>query len=308
MKAESTPVVVSAADATRVSGRTMRGSRNWALFSAYFFLAVFIVFFLFPPYFMLITSLKTDSEIVSLETNPFLIQEGITLEHYWKLFTTTLFPTYFKNTVIITSLVVVISITISVLAAYSLTRMRFFGSGVLASGIFLTYLVPNSLLFIPLFKVFGGLCEHVGICFLNTRWILVAVFPTLAVPFCTWMMIGYFSSIPKELDEAAFIDGAGHLQMLTKVFIPVAAPGIIAAIIFAFTVSWAGFLYPSAFIFSNENNVLTVGTVTTLIMGDVYHWGGLMAGALLAAAPPVIIYAFLMDYYVSGLTAGATKG
>ena len=307
MKAETIPVVAVAADTTRVKGRTIRGSRRWALFCAYFFLVIFIVFFLFPPYFMLITSLKTDSEIISLDTIPFIIQEGVTLGHYWKLLTETMFPTYFKNTAIITSLVVVISITISVLAAYSLARMSFLGSGVLATGIFLTYLVPNSLLFIPLFKVFGGLCEHVGICLLNTRWILVAVFPTLAVPFCTWMMIGYFSSIPKELDEAAFIDGAGHLQMLTKVFIPVAAPGIIAAVIFAFTVSWAGFLYPSAFIFSNENNVLTVGTVTTLIMGDVYHWGGLMAGALLAAAPPVIIYAFLMDYYVSGLTAGATK-
>lgn len=134
------------------------------------------------------------------------------------------------------------------------------------------------------------------------------VYPTIAVPFCTWIMIGYFSSIPKELDEAALIDGANHFQMLTKVFIPVALPGIIAATIFAFTVAWANFLYPMAFIFSNEEQVLTAGTVTTLIRGDVYHWGGLMAGALLAAAPPVIIYAFLMDYYIAGLTAGATKG
>jgi multiple sugar transport system permease protein len=121
-------------------------------------------------------------------------------------------------------------------------------------------------------------------------------------------MIGYFSSIPKEIDEAALIDGANHMQMLLKVFIPVAMPGLIAATIFAFTVSWAGFLYPLAFIYSESEMVLTVGTVTTLIKGDVFHWGGLMAGALLAAAPPVIIYAFLMDYYIAGLTSGATKG
>jgi multiple sugar transport system permease protein len=142
---------------------------------------------------------------------------------------------------------------------------------------------------------------------LNSKWALVLVYPTLAVPFCTWIMIGYFGSIPKALDEAALIDGARWYQMLFRVFIPVAMPGIIAATIFAFTISWANFLYPLAFVYSNEEMVLTVGTVTTLIRGDVYHWGGLMAGALLAAAPPVIIYAFLMDYYISGLTAGAVK-
>jgi multiple sugar transport system permease protein len=257
---------------------------------------------------MIVTSFKTDAEISDVTAVPFLIQDGMTLEHYKKLFFETKFLTFFKNTVMITVSVVALSISISVLAAYSLTRLRFFGSSMLATGIFLTYLVPNSLLFIPLFKVFGNLCGGVGICLLDSKWILLAVYPTLAVPFCTWMMIGYFSSIPKELDEAAFIDGAGHLQMLFKIFIPVAAPGIIAATIFAFTVSWAGFLYPSAFIYQHDEMILTVGTVTSLIIGDVYHWGSLMGGALLAAAPPVIIYAFLMDYYVSGLTSGATKG
>jgi len=189
-----------------------------------------------------------------------------------------------------------------VLAAYSLSRLKFWGSGVLATGIFLTYLVPETLLFIPLFKIVGWL----GL--LNSYWVLVLVYPTLSVPFCTWLMIGYFSSIPKEIDEAALIDGANHMQMLLKVFIPVAMPGLIAATIFAFTVSWAGFLYPLAFIYSESEMVLTVGTVTTLIKGDVFNWGSLMSGALLAAAPPVIIYAFLMDYYIAGLTSGATKG
>jgi multiple sugar transport system permease protein len=137
---------------------------------------------------------------------------------------------------------------------------------------------------------------------------MVLVYPTLTVPFCTWIMIGYFQSIPKELDEAALIDGAGHMQMLFKIFIPVALPGIIAAMIFAFTVSWAAFVYPMAFLYSSDQQVLTVGTVTSLIRGDVYKWGMLMAGALVAAAPPLVIYAFLMDYYIAGLTSGATKG
>jgi multiple sugar transport system permease protein len=137
---------------------------------------------------------------------------------------------------------------------------------------------------------------------------MVLVYPTLTVPFCTWIMIGYFASIPKELDEAALIDGAGHLQMLFRIFIPVAMPGIIAATIFAFTVSWADFIYPMAFLYSADQQMLTAGTVTTLIRGDVYQWGMLMSGALLAAAPPLVIYALLMDYYIAGLTAGATKG
>ena len=281
--------------------KSINSNRKWALLLAYAFLLIFVVFFLFPPYYMLITSLKSNKEIAEISTNPWIIEQGITLSHYIYLFTETPFLTFFKNSIIVTISVVVISMVISVFAAYSLSRLKFWGSGILATGIFLTYLVPDTLLFIPLFKIVGWL----GL--LNSYWVLVLVYPTLSVPFCTWLMIGYFSSIPKELDEAALIDGANHFQMLFKVFIPVAMPGLIAATIFAFTVSWAGFLYPLAFIYSESEMVLTVGTVTTLIKGDVFHWGGLMAGALLAAAPPVIIYAFLMDYYIAGLTSGATK-
>ncbi len=279
----------------------VRTKRKWALVGAYACLTLFIIFFLFPPFYMLITSLKTNEEISSMRGFPFIIQQGITLSHYKKLLTDTPFPLFFKNTVIVTFFSVTISMAISILAAYSLARMRFWGSGVLATGVFLTYLVPETLLFIPLFKVIAWL----GL--MNNKWALVVVFPTLAVPFCTWIMIGYFASIPKELDEAAVIDGASWYQMLFQIFIPVALPGIIAATIFAFTISWANFLYPLAFLYSNDQQVLTVGTVSTLIRGDVMHWGGLMAGALLAASPPVIIYAFLMDYYISGLTAGAVK-
>jgi multiple sugar transport system permease protein len=277
------------------------GHRRWALYASYLCLAVFIVFFLFPIYYMLLTSFKTSEEIASQAGNPWIINAAPTLAHYTNLLFNTAFPTYFVNTVVVTVCTVAISMTVSILAAYSLARLRFLGSATLATGVFLTYLVPETLLFIPMFKIVGGL----GL--LNSYWSLVLVYPTLVVPFCTWILIGYFSSIPRELDEAALIDGCNHLQMLTKVFIPVALPGIVAATIFAFTVSWAQFLYPLAFLYSDSELVLTVGTVTTLIRGDVFHWGGLMAGALLAAAPPVILYAFLMDYYIAGLTSGATK-
>jgi multiple sugar transport system permease protein len=286
-----------------VLGGSLRRNRRWALILSYVFLLVFAVFFLLPPYYMLVTSLKSSAEIASMSTNPWYVALwNVTVENYKNLLGQAQFMQYFWNTVIVTVLVVAISMVTSVLAAYSLSRLKFWGSGLLATGVFLTYLVPETLLFIPLFQIVGNL----GL--LNTYWSLVVVYPTIAVPFCTWIMIGYFASIPKELDEAALIDGAGQLRMLITIFIPVAMPGIIAATIFAFTVSWGNFLYPMAFIYSTEQLPLTAGIVTTLIKGDVFQWGSIMAGALLAAAPPVILYAFLMDYYIAGLTAGATKG
>jgi multiple sugar transport system permease protein len=283
-------------------GASLKRSRRWALISSYFFLVLFAIFFLMPPYYMIVTSLKTNAEVAHMTTNPWFIADGVTLEHFRTLLGATDFLIYFKNSAIVTVCVVAITMVVSVLAAFSLGRMKFWGSGMLATGIFLTYLVPDTLLFIPLFQLVRGLD------LLNSYWGMVLVYPTLTVPFCTWIMIGYFASIPKELDEAAMIDGANHMQMLLKIFIPVAMPGIIAAMIFAFTVSWAAFVYPLAFLYSSDQQVLTVGTVTSLIRADVYQWGMLMAGALLAAAPPLIIYAFLMDYYIAGLTAGATKG
>jgi multiple sugar transport system permease protein len=281
---------------------SLRSNRRWALIASYLFLVLFAIFFLIPPYYMVVTAFKTDAEVAHMATNPWIIADGVTLDQFKILFSQTDFLIYFKNTAIVTICVVIITMVVSVLAAFSLGRMRFWGSGILATGIFLTYLVPDTLLFIPLFQIVKAL----GL--LNSYWGMVLVYPTLTVPFCTWIMIGYFQSIPKELDEAALIDGAGYMQMLTKIFIPVALPGIIAATIFAFTVSWAAFVYPMAFLYSSDQQVLTVGTVTSLIRADVYKWGMLMAGALVAAAPPLVIYAFLMDYYIAGLTAGATKG
>jgi multiple sugar transport system permease protein len=273
----------------------------WALYGSYAALMVFVVMFLVPPFYTIITSLKSAAEVSAQTGSPWLVRHP-TLENFWYLITYPNFQTYFLNTVEVTIAVVVVTMVISVLAAFSLARMGFWGSSVLATGVFLTYLVPASLLFIPLFQVVG----KIGL--INNVWCLVLLYPTLSVPFCTWIMIGYFSSIPKELDEAALIDGAGYLQMLWKIFIPVAMPGIIAATIFAFTVSWGSLLYPLAYLYTSNQMVLTVGIISDLIRGDVFQWGKIMAACVIAAAPPVIIYAFLMDYYVAGLTAGATKG
>jgi multiple sugar transport system permease protein len=281
--------------------KSLHRERQFALYGSYAALVVFVILFLIPPFYMVMTSIKSSAEISAQATNPWIAMSP-TLENYYELLVMPAFQTFFINSVEVTVIVVVVSMVISVLAAFSLARMGFWGSQTLATSVFLTYLVPGSLLFIPLFQIVGGL----GL--INSKWALVLVYPTLATPFCTWIMIGYFASIPKELDEAALIDGAGYLQMLWKIFIPVAMPGIIAATIFAFTVSWGEFLYPLAYIYTNDQMVLTVGIVSELIRGDVFQWGKIMAGCVLAAAPPIVIYAFLMDYYIAGLTAGATKG
>jgi multiple sugar transport system permease protein len=275
--------------------------RRWAMWTAYASLILAAVIFLAPPVYMFITSLKSSAEIANMQGNPWLVRSP-TAENYTALLSNGMFLRFFVNSAIVTTLVVAITMVISVLAAFALARMRFFGSQFLATGVFLTYLVPDTLLFIPLYQIVGGL----GL--LNSIWGLVLVYPTLTVPFCTWIMIGYFASIPKELDEAALIDGATWPQMLLKIFVPVAMPGIIAATIFAFTVSWAAFVYPTAFVTTPDQMPLTIGIVSQLVRADTFAWGQIMAGALLAALPPVVIYAFLMDYYIAGLTAGATKG
>ena len=285
---------------------SMKADRRRALVWSYFFLGVFVVFFLTPPAYMLITSLKTNAEI-SAAVSPWWIDHP-TLDNYIELLTTSTYLTFFRNSAVVSLLVVAITMVISIPAAFGLSRLRFWGSATLATGVFLTYLIPETLLFIPLFQLFVWVNEVTGIELINHWYVLVLLYPTLTVPFATWIMIGYFASIPKELDEAAVMDGAGYLQILFRIFIPVALPGIIAATIFAFTVSWAQFLYPLAFTTSADQLVLPVGIITTLIRGDVFTWAQIMTGALLGAAPPLVIYAFLMDYYIAGLTAGATKG
>jgi multiple sugar transport system permease protein len=302
----STLAIDKAGPRRKVKLGSMSRDRTWALRWSYFFLALFAIFSLTPPLYMLITSLKSSAEI-SAATNPWWVFHP-TLSNYVELLTSNQFLRFFWNSSMVSIVVVIITMLISIPSAFALARMKFWGSTTLATGVFLTYLVPDSLLFIPLFKMLAAVQDITGITLLNRWYVLLFVYPTLTVPFCTWIMIGYFASIPKELDEAAIIDGASWLQTLTRIFIPVALPGLIAATIFAFTVSWAQFLYPLVFTTSIDQLVLPVGITTTLIKGDVFNWGQIMTGALLGAAPPLIIYAFLMDYYIAGLTAGATKG
>ena len=302
----STLAIDKAGPSRKIKYGSMSRDRAWALRWSYFFLILFAVFSLTPPVYMLITSLKSSAEI-GAATNPWWVFHP-TLSNYVELLTSNQFLRFFWNSTIVSIVVVVVTMLISIPAAFALARMKFWGSATLATGVFLTYLIPDSLLFIPLFKMLAVVQDLTGITLLNRWYVLLFIYPTLTVPFCTWIMIGYFASIPKELDEAAIIDGASWLQTLTRIFIPVALPGVIAATIFAFTVSWAQFLYPLVLTTSVDQLVLPVGITTTLIKGDVFNWGQIMTGALLGAAPPLVIYAFLMDYYIAGLTAGATKG
>jgi len=299
-------ITTRAAPVRRHKPGSISRDRRWALRWSYFFLALFAIFFLIPPLYMLITSLKTSAEI-SAASNPWWAYHP-TLGNFIELLSSPQYLTFFRNSALVSLIVVAVTMLISVPAAFALSRMRFWGSVALATGVFLTYLIPETLLFIPLFKMFALFNEWTDIQLIDRWWVLLPLYPTLTVPFCTWIMIGYFASIPRELDEAALMDGANYRQILLRVFIPVALPGLIAATIFAFTVSWAQFLYPLAFTTSADQLVLPVGIITSLIKGDVFNWGQIMAGALLGAAPPLIIYAFLMDYYIAGLTAGATKG
>jgi multiple sugar transport system permease protein len=302
-----TTVTIDKAGPTRnVRLSSMSRDRLWALRWSYFFLTIFAIFSLVPPIYMVITSLKSGQEIAAA-TNPWWVFHP-TLDNYKELLGSNQFLRFFWNSALVSIFVVTLTMLISVPAAFALSRMKFWGSATLATGVFLTYLIPDTLLFLPLFKMFVVISEYTGIELINKWYVLLLLYPTLTVPFCTWIMIGYFASIPKELDEAAIIDGASWFQTLTRIFIPVALPGLIAATIFAFTVSWAQFLYPLVFTTSTSQLVLPVGIITTLIKGDVFNWGQIMTGALLGAAPPLIIYAFLMDYYIAGLTAGATKG
>jgi multiple sugar transport system permease protein len=302
----STVVFDKGAPTRNVKHGSMSRDRIWALRWAYVFLTIFAIFSLVPPIYMLITSLKGGAEIAAA-TNPWWVFHP-TLANYRELLGSSQYMRFFLNSAMVSIFVVTLTMLISVPAAFALSRMRFWGSATLATGVFLTYLIPDTLLFLPLFKMFVTFRDWTGIELINHWYVLLVIYPTLTVPFCTWIMIGYFASIPKELDEAAIIDGASWFQTLTRIFIPVALPGIIAATIFAFTASWAQFLYPLVFTTSTDQLVLPVGIITTLIKGDVFNWGQIMTGALLGAAPPLIIYAFLMDYYIAGLTAGATKG
>ncbi|RZL92427.1 MAG: carbohydrate ABC transporter permease [Variovorax sp.] len=267
--------------------------------TVYLPLLVFLIVLLFPFYWMAITSVKPEAELLSRDGNPFWVIKP-TLAHFYKLLFETSYPQWLWNTVLVSVVSTFVSLAASVFAAYAIERLRFKGSKHVGLSIFLAYLVPPSILFIPLANVVFNL----GL--FDTRWALILTYPTFLIPFCTWLLMGYFRSIPAELEECALIDGANRWQILVKIVLPLAVPGLISAGIFAFTLSWNEFIYALTFISSSEMKTLPVGVVTELVQGDVYQWGPLMAGALLGSLPVAFIYSFFVEYYVSGMT-GSVK-
>lgn len=286
-------------DQSDTVGMSYLDSRSRQLFMTYLPLLAFLFVLLFPFYWMGVTTFKPDSELLSRDGNPFWIISP-TLAHIEKLLFKTEYPQWMWNTVLVSVTATFFSLLASVFAAYAIERLRFSGAKNVGLGIFLAYLVPPSILFIPLASV----VFQMGL--FDTRLALILTYPTFLIPFCTWLLMGYFRSIPMELEECALIDGANRWEILIKIILPLSVPGLISAGIFAFTLSWNEFIYALTFVSSSEMKTLPVGVVTELVEGDVYHWGALMAGALFGSLPVAVIYSFFVEYYVSGMT-GSVK-
>jgi multiple sugar transport system permease protein len=276
--------------------------RRWVYF--YIPLTAFILWLLFPFYWMLVTSVRPDRELYRPWTapnySPFWTTHP-TLVHITDLLTGTLFIRWMANTLFIAVVSTLISLLCGILAGYALSRLKFRFAGALGTGIFITYLVPQTLLFIPLANIIRNF--HLG----DTPWALILTYPTFLIPFCTWLLMGYFKSIPRELEECARIDGATRWKAMLYIIIPIALPGILSAGIFAFTLSWSGFIYALVFLSSAEQKTVSVGVTSELVRGDVFYWGQLMAGALLGSIPVAFVYSFFVEHYVAGLT-GSVKG
>jgi multiple sugar transport system permease protein len=268
--------------------------------TVYLPLAVFVIVLLFPFYWMAITAVKPNAQLTDYKNYSPLWVVDPTLDHIRYLLFETSYPGWLWNTVLISVAATLISLVCAVLAAYAIERLRFTMSRYVGLAIFLAYLVPPSILFIPL----AVIVFRLGIY--DSRWALILTYPTFLIPFCTWLLMGYFRSIPYELEECALIDGASRWQILTRIILPLSVPGLISAGIFAFTLSWNEFIYALTFIQSSENKTVPVGVLTELVRSDVYEWGSLMAGALFGSLPVVILYSFFVEYYVSSMT-GAVK-
>ncbi|MBP6819800.1 carbohydrate ABC transporter permease [Ferrovibrio sp. MS7] len=263
-------------------------------------LLIFLFVLLFPFYWMGLTTFKPNSELLNYrDHNPLWVLKP-TFDNIRKLLFDTPYPEWLLTTMVVAVVATALSLFASVLAAYAIERLRFKGAQGVGMAIFLAYLVPPSILFIPLATMIYNLGLY------DSMWALILTYPTFLIPFCTWLLIGYFKSIPFELEECALIDGASRVQILIKIVLPLAVPGLISAGIFAFTLSWNEFIYALAFISSSENKTVPVGVLTELVEGDVYHWGSLMAGALFGSLPVAILYSFFVDYYVASMT-GAVK-
>ncbi len=261
----------------------------------------FLVLALFPFYWMVITSLKPNSELYNAKMMPLLVRNP-TLKHYVDLITQTSFLEWTWNTMLVAVVSTAISLVLGIMLAYPLARMRFAGAGLIATTVAAIYLVPQPLLFLPLADVINRL--ELG----NTLTSVILTYPTMLVPFCAWLLLGYFKTVPRDLEEAARIDGASRLQTMRRIFLPLCMPGFISAGIFAFTLSQNEFLYALIFLTQSSVRTVPVGVISELIRGDVFYWGQLMAGALLGSIPVAIIYSFFVEHYVAGMTAGSVKG
>ncbi|MGD0265874.1 MAG: carbohydrate ABC transporter permease [Candidatus Methylomirabilota bacterium] len=262
-------------------------------------LGVAMILLLFPFYWMLITSFKPDPELYDVRLDPLLIQHP-TLAQIRQLLSQTHYLRWLYNTMFIAVFSTLISLAASLLAAYGIQRLQFRGSGSLGVAIFLSYLVPPTILFIPLAHIIFSLRLW------DTPWSLILTYPTFLIPFCTWLLMGYFKTFPKELEECAMIDGATRIGVLIRIVVPLSIPGILSCGIFSFTLSWNEYLYALVFLSDTLQKTVPVGVTTELVRGDVYSWGPLMAGALLGSVPVALVYSFFVEYYVTGLT-GALK-
>jgi multiple sugar transport system permease protein len=263
-------------------------------------LFVILVVLLFPFYWMALTSIKPDEQLIDMDKfNPFWVIHP-TLKHISKLLFETEYPRWLWNTMYVAVGATTLSIIASVLAAYAIVRLRFKGADAVGVLIFFAYLVPPSILFIPLASVI----QAYGL--FDSPLSLILVYPTLLIPFSTWLLMGYFKTIPYELEECALIDGASRWQILTRIVVPLAIPGLISAFIFSFTLCWNEFIYALTFLQSTPNKTVPVAIVNEFVDGDIYKWGSLMAGALVGSLPLVILYAFFVEHYVSAMT-GAVK-
>jgi multiple sugar transport system permease protein len=270
------------------------------LVTLYLPLGIILIILLFPFYWMALTSIKPDEQLIDMNTyNPFWVVHP-TFKHIEKLLFETEYPRWLWNTMYVAVGATTLSIIASVLAAYAIVRLRFKGADTVGVLIFFAYLVPPSILFIPLASVI----QAYGL--FDSPLSLVLVYPTLLIPFSTWLLMGYFKTIPYELEECALIDGASRWQILIKIVLPLAVPGLISAFIFSFTLCWNEFIYALTFLQSTQNKTVPVAIVNEFVDGDIYKWGSLMAGALVGSLPLVILYAFFVEHYVSAMT-GAVK-
>jgi multiple sugar transport system permease protein len=277
-------------------GRRLR--RDWG---PYVPLAPYLFVVLFPFYWMVITAFKRDSDLYNLSTAPFWFKEPPTLDHLRLLLGDTLFLTWLGNSLLIGALVVVITLVLALPAAYGLARLRFPGNQTLSTAMFLSYLIPSTLLFLPLSQIVRGLG------FTDSIWSLVLVYPSFTLPFCTWLLMGFVRTVPREIEESAHIDGCTRFQAFRLIVLPVIVPGIITAAIFAFTLTYQEYIYALTFVSASANKTIAYGVTSDLIRGDVFYWGSLMAGALIGAVPVAVVYAFSLDHFIHGLTAGALK-